>query len=144
MLRPLVAALSFLGLTACMAASAPPAAAGEQEYVLSATAPELKVGVASAITIKVDVKPGFHWNTEYPAKFELVGAPKGLEIPKPVLAQLSGDFAAKGPNEVAINVPATARSATSGEITVHANFSVCNERVCLMKTAKATVPIAAK
>ncbi|MFO0748600.1 MAG: hypothetical protein U1F43_23490 [Myxococcota bacterium] len=146
MIRPLVASLSVLGLVACMAASTPPAAAEQpSEYTLTVTAPApLKVAEKGSFLIAVDVKPGYHWNDEYPATFTVNGAPAELGLTKALLAQLSGDFKSQSPTTVRVPVEAKPTAATDAKLTVDAHFSVCNERVCLLKNATATVQVVAR
>jgi len=115
-----------------------------QEFLLSASAAPLKLGIAGAIAIKIDVKPGFHWNDDYPAKLELTGAPDGVTLPKATLAQLAGDFKSETPTLVNVAVPAIAATRASGTITIDAHFSVCNERECRIKKATTTVQIVAQ
>lgn len=125
-------------------AQAAPAAVAEPEYTLAVSAPEMKVGEDSAIHIKVDVAPGYHWNDEYPAHFALIGAPADLELAKTSVSQLAGDFKSETPNLVNVAMKATPKAATVVPLTLEAKFSVCNQRICLIKSATAIVMVVAK
>lgn len=138
MVRSLLFALTSLLI------AAPALAADADEFAFAVQVPELKVNELSAITIKIDVKGGYHWNDEYPARFELKGTPEAVTVTKAALSQAAGDFKSETPTAVNVKVPALAKAAANGTVTVEAKFSICNERVCLMKKASAVVAVVAK
>lgn len=137
MVRSLVFALASLFI------AAPALAADADEFELALSAPELKVGADGQLGVKIVVKGGYHWNEEYPAKLVFT-TPTGVTLPKAELAQLKGDFKAATPQLVDVKVPATAAAAAAGEVTVEARFSICNDKVCLMKKATAKAAVVAR
>jgi len=127
-----------------LARSTPIAHATDKDFTFVVSADPMKVGVRGAIVVKLDVLGGYHWNSDYPAKIEIVGAPDPLGLTKATLSQLAGDFKAQTPTAVLVSVPAEPKSAIDAPITVQTSFSVCNDRVCLMKKATAIVTVTAR
>lgn len=135
-----LAALALVGAL-YIAASAEPgrADAGVDGYTLSATATSTDGGGAIAVT--VDVAPEYKWNKDYPAKFEVLGdLPSGVAVPKRLLK--AGDVGIQSDDRRAVaNLAWTGEAPGGAAVTVQARFSICNDRVCLMKAAKLSVPL---
>ncbi|MCC6620444.1 MAG: hypothetical protein IT385_04275 [Deltaproteobacteria bacterium] len=141
-MKPLTLLAAAFALLVAAASSS--ARAEDKDYALTVSAQPLTVGAPGAIVVKLDVKGGYKWNADYPAKIEITGAPAPLTLPKATLSQLAGDFKAETPTALVVQIPATAKAALDAPVTVSTKFSVCNDRVCLMKKASAVVQITAR
>ncbi len=129
-LRPVLLALLFSGLVAPAATAAPSKDGFRLETAVDAATNKVRVAIA--------VDPEYHWNTEYPAKIEVKGdLPAGLVVPKRLFKAKDGDIVATG-QRATVEIPFQ-RGRGSGEVALEAKFSICNDRVCLMKTATARV-----
>jgi hypothetical protein len=136
-----VAALVALGLVA-LAPRAGHADAAADGFTLRATAAGSADG--GIVNVAIDVGPEYKWNKDYPAKVEVLGdLPAGVAIAKRLLKASEGGIAATEKQATAA-IPWTGTAATGASVTVQARFSICNDRVCLMKNAKVEVPLGAK
>jgi|GEM_PF-5306212 len=97
-----------------------------------------------ALTLTIDVAKEFHWNQEYPAKFEVIGdLPAGVAVPQPIVKAKDGGIKATAQKATTM-IPFTRTAQAKGPVTVQARFSICNDRVCLMKSARVEVDVGAK
>ena len=141
----LVAAL-VLGPPA-LASSGPPnaeavrAEAAPAEYSVEVEGATLKAGGAAAALVRIKAAAGYHWNKEYPAKATVTdGSAGAVEVKTREFKQLAGGFEATD-GEALVRIPVAGKSAGRETLTVETRFSVCNDKVCLIKKATAEIPI---
>jgi len=142
-----------LGLPALVAAAAPSASPGATdatvraedapaEYTITASAAPLKVGGESIAVVTITTRGGFHWNKEYPAK-ATVANPNftTVDVKKTEFKQSTGDFASVAPTIATVTIPLTGKAPGRETLKVETRFSVCSDKMCLIKTASADVTL---
>lgn len=138
--RPFVAAVT-VGFALAFAAQAPSAFAGKPEGFELKTTVTTNGSGGGVVKVAIAVDAEYHWNTEYPAKVEVKGdLPAGATVPQRIFKAKDGAINAT-PQLATAEIPYVG---TSGEILVEAKFSICNDRVCLMKTSTAKVNLNAR
>ncbi len=139
---------TILPLLAALFLSAAPALAGDRapgadNYSVSLTAEPLTVGADGVALLTFKVTGGFHWNKEYPAKATLA---EGSATATPVAAtkrefkQLKGDFDVSE-HLATVKIPLTGKVAGKDTLRVDTRFSICTERMCLIKKASVDVAL---
>lgn len=99
---------------------------GGEPYYIESPPVTLMVGSEGHLQVKFHGRNGYHWNEEFPAKFEVMQAPQ-LELGKERFT--AEDFLAQGGVgvlEIAVKAQEQGQKVLRGS----ADFSVCNEKEC--------------
>ncbi|PIE17949.1 MAG: hypothetical protein CSA66_05230 [Proteobacteria bacterium] len=147
-LKHLLVSLCAALLLAAGAAWAPPPSADRgasvnENYSVAMVAAPMKAGATGAAVVTFKVDGGFHWNRDYPAKVTVAdGSPSGaaVKVGKRELKQLKGDFQATE-DGATVKIPLSAVAAGQDTLRVDSRFSICNERMCLIKKASVDVEV---
>jgi hypothetical protein len=135
------ATLLALGIAATCRAepSIPVAQAAKPIHKVSTSPATVKIGGQGEATIRFEPAAGFHWNKEYPAKVKLLSEPTRVSLPKLEWKQLAGDFK-HGDKDAMLKIAVTGKTKGTESLQAEANYSMCDERTCLIE--KATVTLA--
>jgi hypothetical protein len=132
------AAAALFALVAPAADNALRADDGAEPYKVRSDAPSVTVNADGTATVTFEVTGEYHWNREYPAKLTVGTPPKVVSLGKTVFKQLSGDFEVDGQGDsktARVKVPFKGVASGNDKAPVQAKFSVCNDKVCLIKSA---------
>lgn len=133
------ASLIVVGLVA-LSPRAGLADAAVDGFTLRATGESAQRG--GVVKVAIDVGPEYKWNKDYPAKIEVLGdLPAGVAFDKRLLKASEGGITATE-KQASAAIPWTGEASAGAKVTLQARFSICNDRVCLMKAAKVEVPLA--
>jgi len=140
----LLAALALAG-PAAASSSAPEAGPSAEdaatEYTIAVSAAPIKVGAEGVATVQIKTAGGYHWNKEYPAKASIAGAALSTVTAKKLeFKQLAGDFEAEE-TVAMVKIPLTGKAAGQETMSVETRFSVCSDKVCLIKKATVEIPL---
>lgn len=97
------------------------------ELALKPTGPYV-AGKVSSFAVSLKPRGQYHVNQDYPFSVSLT-APSGVTLPKAELAK--ADAAEFTDNAVRVDVPFTAQSAGSHNITANVKFAVCTPETCV-------------
>lgn len=130
------------------AAKAAPAAkakakASGKRYTIEVAPTNLTVGGKATVQLTVKPAKGFKFNKEFPAKF-IVNATKFAKCDKPKLSKRGGDVKEVHKTGV-VTIPLTGLAAGSGDLSVQASFSICNDEQCyVLRGEMLTLPVTVK
>jgi|GEM_PF-1877018 len=132
-----------LGALACSGANAtePTASDAPTEYTIEATAAPVKVGSEGFAVVTIKIRGEYHWNKEYPAKATVANSGfSAIDVKKTEFKQTSGDFEAEE-TVATVKIPVTGKATGKETLKVDTRFSVCSDKVCLIKKASADVTV---
>lgn len=112
---------------------------GDQDFYRIESPPvELKQGIEGKARIRFVAAEGYHWNAEYPARFQVVDA-GGLTVPgKNLDRKHFRDEGGVGVLALTLKGAASAPTHLRGS----ASFSVCNPKECrILKGVEVEVPV---
>lgn len=130
--------LPSLFLTAAVLAAGCGEDGDESFYRIESPPMHLAMGTIGEVRIRFVAKKGYHWNGEYPARFEITGD-GGLKSEKTLLKK--NDFRKDGDAGL---LPLTVTGVKGGETLFRgkASFSVCNPKECrIFRGIEVKVPV---
>lgn len=130
--------ITWIAAAALLAVGPAFAAESDEPYQVEGAAPSVAVSADGTATITFKVSGDYHWNREYPAKVTIGKSPKVVSLDKKVFKQLAGDFEVEGEGDARIarvKVPFKGVAGGIEETEVETKFSICNEKLCLIKKA---------
>lgn len=138
--------LAAAGLVAALTIAVTGASATTErpdDYTIDVEPATVAVGAEGAAVVRVTALPPYHWNKEYPARVTVEdGEHPSVTIGKREFKQLSGDFeVADDESAATVRIPVTGKAPGSETLTLDVRFSVCNDKVCLIKRAAAQVAV---
>ncbi|MFT7582503.1 MAG: hypothetical protein ACI9MR_004185 [Myxococcota bacterium] len=140
-----------VGFALTVSAAAPTGPASHENHEKPATAEAFAIttttdavdsaGTPGAITVTIKAVGDHKFNTEYPTKLTFDAAPDGLTLPKSKLTKADGTLADK--KTFAFTSAVSGKTPGEYQVKGTVKFSVCNDKVCLLKKepviAKVTV-----
>ncbi len=109
-------------------------------FTVEAKPASAAVGADGKAVFTIKVAEGYKWNKDYPAKVTVAGAPDNITLKKTTFSQMKGDF--ETTKEIAnVAIPFVGKTAGKNTVKVAAKFSICNDKVCLIKKAETEVAL---
>lgn len=97
-------------------------------YRAELTPAEVEVGQQAKLVVVLTPGSGFHWNDEYPAKFQVL-PPDGVEVGKTEFSTRAKDIEI-GKTDTRLTVPAVVHATGQYTLKLTGSFSVCNDTSC--------------
>ncbi len=91
---------------------------------------QMKIGAKATTKLRIEAVKGMKFNKDFPSKF-IVTASRHAKCDKAKLTKRGGDIKMDGKAGV-VTIPLSATAAGSGNLTIMANFSICNEEQCFI------------
>ena len=97
-----------------------------------------QAGQASAFTVGLTPKAGYHIDAQFPMKWKADDAPEGVSFTKPILKREDGTFSEKeGSFKVGFTAAKPGKYTLGGTL----SLSVCNEKNCVMEKVPLDVQV---
>ncbi len=100
------------------------------KYTVVARPVQMKVGSKATTKLRIEAVKGMKFNKDFPSKF-IVIASRHAKCDKAKLTKRGGDIKMDGKAGV-VTIPLSATAVGSGNLTIMANFSICNEEQCFI------------
>ncbi|MBM4354283.1 MAG: hypothetical protein FJ109_10890 [Deltaproteobacteria bacterium] len=139
----------FMVLVGCRGGQTAAAAAGETSgeegnrgkyYEAAAVPNEVGLNEKVSVVVSFTAGSGYHWNDEYPARFEVSGG-EGVGIEKREFSVKTKDVEVSK-DAARITIPVVVKESGAQDLLVKGSFSVCNETSCkIMRNEEIHLPL---